>query len=100
MNKNVTFDALKLASNILNSLLPNKEWEIVNIALKEPETYVLEGYTAIPLSFGYEYDKTPDFLEQHGVIEGKTKGWWYVGIKKRNSQKNQNRIGANIFLLG
>lgn len=89
--KNVTKDALVLATNIINSLLPSKKLEIVNIAIKEPETFTIQGYPSIPLSFGYEYNDTPTLLEQGGVILGKTVGWWYVGINSKNSNWYRNR---------
>lgn len=89
MNKDVTSDALKLASNILDSLLPGKDWEIVNIALNELEKFTLEGYSLIPLSFGYKFNNTPVFLEQHGVILAKTVGWWYKDITSIYSHYNR-----------
>lgn len=91
MNYDVGSDAVNLTSNILKSLLPNQEWEIVNIALGKVDTFILNDYPTIPVSFGYKYDKTPLLLEQHGVIEGKNPGWWYVGIKDRNSQWDRTR---------
>lgn len=89
--KNVIDDAIDLATNILSSLLPNKKFEIVNIAIKEPQTFTIEGYPSIPLSFGYRFNDTPKLLEQDGAIVGKTDKWWYVGITKKNSIWNNNR---------
>lgn len=97
MNKNVTSDALKLASNILDSLLPSRDWEIVNIALNEPERFTLEDYSSIPPSFGYEFNNTPIFLEQYGVILAKTVGWWYKDITSVNT--HYNRVKPQEIML-
>lgn len=85
MQNEITKDALKLASNILNSLLPDQKWAIVNIAIDDRNMFILNGYSSIPPLFGYKYNKTPILLKQKKVIEGETVGWWAIGIKGRNS---------------
>lgn len=85
MQNEITKDALKLASNILKSLLPDEKLPVVNIAIDDRDTFTLEGYTSIPQSFGYRYDKTSILLKLHGVFEGETIGWWYVGTIKMSS---------------
>lgn len=84
-DNSIIIDALRLARAILDSLLPENQWAIVNIATDKRETFVLEGYPSIPTSFGYKYDKTPVLLEKHGVIEEKTSGWWFMCISDIDS---------------
>lgn len=86
MKKNVISDAVNLATNILNSLSPNREWGIANIALNKADEFLLKNYPTISPSFGYSQNETPSFMEASGIIEGKTKGWWYIDISKQNSQ--------------
>jgi len=82
MKNDVIQDAKNLAEKILKSLDPDEKWVIVNIASdKFGNDIVLDNnYSSIPETFGYIHDKTPGFLERHRVIEGKTVGWWYVGV--------------------
>lgn len=91
MKKNVIKDAVNLATNILNSLSPDKDWGIVNIALNKSDEFLLKNYPSIPPSFGYTQNETPNFMEDNNVTEGETSGWWYVGISKRNSQWDRIR---------
>jgi len=89
--KNVIEDAINLATNILSALSSRKDLEVVNIAIKKPDTFIIDSYPSIPLSFGYEFCDTPKILEQDGMILGKTVGWWYVGIANKNSLWYRNR---------
>jgi hypothetical protein len=86
MEENVTQDALKLAKNIQKSLPPdeNKALVVVNILVDSRDEFSLDEYPSIFQSFGYRYDKTPDFLEKNGVIEAKNEGKWYVDIVDTN----------------
>jgi len=89
--KNVIEDAIDLANNILKTLSSKKDLVIVNIAINKPNTFIIEGYPKIPLSYGYQYSDTPKVLEQDGLVLGKTVGWWYVGITSKNSLTFRNR---------
>lgn len=86
MKKNVIADAVSLTTNILNSLSPDRDRGIVNIALNKSDQFLIKNCPSIPPSFGFTQNETPKLLEDNNVIEGKTLGWWYVGIDKRNSQ--------------
>lgn len=85
MGNDVVQDALKLASNILKSLLSDEKLAIVNIAIGDRGVFFFGEYPSIPQSFGYKHDKTLILLRQHGIIEGETIGWWYIGITKISS---------------
>lgn len=81
MKNDVAQDAENLAEKIFNSLDPDDKFAIVNIASNENgNDIVLDNYSSIHKTFGYIHDKTPGLLERHGVIEGKTVGWWYVDV--------------------
>lgn len=79
-DKGLIFDAAKLSRNILNSLLPGREWEVCNIAIDEREMFRLEGYPMIPSAFGYAYDKVPTLLQQKGVIEAIKPDSWFITV--------------------
>ncbi|HRN70158.1 MAG TPA: hypothetical protein PLS49_03140 [Candidatus Woesebacteria bacterium] len=85
MKKNLLKDAVNLSTNILGSFLPNHKWGIVNIAQDPRDRFLLKNYPSIPTVFGYTFDNTFKLLEEHSVIEGKTIGWWVIGISKVKS---------------
>ncbi|OQA93099.1 MAG: hypothetical protein BWY24_00740 [Microgenomates group bacterium ADurb.Bin219] len=89
--KNVIDDATGLANNILRASSSKKDLEIVNIAIKKSDTFIVDGYPSIPLSFGYQFTDTPKLMEQDGMILGKTVGWWYIGTSSKNSLWYRNR---------
>lgn len=78
-------DALELAQKILDSLLIQDKWTIVNILIDDRDAILIKNYHLIPPSFGYKYVSTITLLEENGVVEGKTNNWWYVGSVKSNS---------------
>lgn len=84
MNKNVTSDALNLATNLRDSFLPGREWEIFNIVRTNQDINLPESLKDKDV-FRYEHSNSKLFLKKYGVIEGETIGWWYVGISSRDS---------------
>ncbi|MCL5409649.1 MAG: hypothetical protein M1607_02190 [Patescibacteria group bacterium] len=84
MKNKLVDDAQNLAGKIQEylDLDTAKDWEILNIVWDEAgnDSPFSDKYSSINRAFGYLHDKTPELLEKHHVIEGKTKGWWYVDI--------------------
>lgn len=98
MNKNVTSDAVSLASTILRGMSSDRKWKIVNIAKDSRRKFEIEGYIAIRETYGYEFDDTVGFLERNKVVESKVPGWWYVDIVKTDSYW-ATQIYPNITIL-
>ncbi|MDQ3159370.1 MAG: hypothetical protein M3P98_04540 [bacterium] len=83
-------DVKRVVSAILDSTPPNKTWIICNIA-KSKKELLNEQFTfykykdQIPLSFGYQYDETVDYLESIRVVEAYSKNDWFTRISHKKN---------------
>ncbi len=85
-------DAVKIASNIYDSLTPYEDWVIVNICKSHNWSFTYPDCPEIPTGFGYIYDKVPDILEKDGVIEAKTNKWFIGLTTKPYSSENPKNL--------
>lgn len=85
MENKVIKDAVRLATNILNSLLPSDSWAIVNIVKDERDHLLFNDFPDIPTTFGYIYDQVITLLTEEGIIEESNPGSWFIGITDTDS---------------
>lgn len=88
--KNVIDDARTLASNLEKSISPHKDRKVVSV-VKTSKEIKLPGSLAKLDWFRYTHEDTLDILKKHGVIEGITYGWWFLGFKNLESQWGRSR---------
>lgn len=83
---NINSDSVRFCSTILDVTTPNENYCIVNIARVKDAIFYPTGLGKMsPQSYGYKFDKTPQFLIESKVILGMIKEHWYVGVEKRQS---------------
>lgn len=97
---NLTQDALRLSETILDSLLPNEGWVIVNIAQINQKTFKVPTWPGIPTSFGYEFDKVPDLLIEEGVIEMLASDHWFTDVTSLMLLEGESINQMTVFARG
>lgn len=73
-------DSLKLAYQILDNILPNEKWGLINIAQNSEVEYINDDFNQLPTQLKYDFDLTPSFIQKEGVVEEKIPYKWYSGI--------------------
>lgn len=82
--KNVIDDARTLVSKLEKSISPRKKWKIVSVAKTSKKIKLPRSLAKLDW-FRYSHEDTLEMLVKHGVIEGITYNWWFLGYTKRNS---------------
>lgn len=86
-------DAVRLCTVIWDSLLPTSQWAVVNIAKSKNALFTYPTkYQEIPTSFGYTYDRVPQYLSECGVIEALGVSRWFMFFSKGISEKTTDLI--------
>lgn len=90
MENKVIQDAVRLAINILDSLLPSDSWLMVNIVKNKKEQLNFNDFPDIPTTFGYTYDQVVLLLVKEEVIEELNPNSWFIRITDKNSYYAHN----------
>lgn len=79
-------DSLQLLKIIVNNSIPGEKYTIVNIAKSSMLAFTDKTRTKIPTSFGFSFDKVPEYLKTQNIFIEEWIGRWFLGKVKGTRQ--------------
>jgi hypothetical protein len=84
-----TKDVVNLATNLLNSISPGKNWGIANIVQFNKPILPITRTQGLTHIYGYLYDDEISLLENEGAIKAKVAGLWFIKMVKNHVRESE-----------